>query len=64
MQNLDTFFKHRTVVVVAHRLSTVRNADNIIVLSHGKIVEQGTHNDLVAAKGVYFELVRNQLLLD
>lgn len=64
MQNLDTFFKHRTVVVVAHRLSTVRNADNIIVLSDGKIVEQGTHNDLVAAKGVYFELVKNQLQFD
>lgn len=64
MQNLDMFFRHRTVVVVAHRLSTVRNADNIIVLSDGKIVEQGTHDDLVAAKGVYFELVRNQLQLD
>ena len=63
MQNLETFFKNRTVVVIAHRLSTVRNADNIIVLSKGKIVEQGTHNDLVAARGAYYELVRNQLQL-
>ena len=49
--------------MIAHRLSTVRNADNIIVLSKGKIVEQGTHNDLVAARGAYYELVRNQLQL-
>ena len=48
---------------VAHRLSTVKNADNIIVLEKGKITEQGTHKELTVAKGAYFELVRNQLEL-
>ena len=63
MHNLDDFFGGRTVVVVAHRLSTVRNADQIIVLEHGAIAEQGNHADLVAKQGRYFELVRNQLEL-
>ena len=63
MQNLDDFFWGRTVVVVAYRLSTVRNADQIIVLEHGAIAEQGNHADLVAKQGRYFELVRNQLEL-
>lgn len=63
VENLSTFFKNRTVVVVAHRLSTVRNADNIIVLEDSKLVEQGTHNELVALNGKYFNLVRNQLEL-
>jgi len=61
VENLQTFFKNRTVVVVAHRLSTVKNADNIVVLQEGMIVEQGTHSELSVLKGKYYELVRNQL---
>ncbi len=60
-QNLEKFFSGKTVVVVAHRLSTVRNAANIIVLEKGKIVEQGTHHELIYKEGKYYELVRNQL---
>jgi ATP-binding cassette, subfamily B, bacterial len=63
VDNLNTFFQNRTVVVVAHRLSTVKNADQIVVLEKGQIVELGTHTELVAKKGAYFELVRNQLEL-
>jgi ATP-binding cassette, subfamily B, bacterial len=63
LQNLNEFFQGRTVIVVAHRLSTVKNADNIVVLHQGEIVEQGTHQQLVAAQGYYFNLVRNQLEL-
>ncbi len=63
MQNLQEFFKKRTVVVVAHRLSTVKSADNIVVLDKGGIIEQGTHQELAYAEGAYFELVRNQLEL-
>jgi ATP-binding cassette subfamily B protein len=63
MANLDTFFKGRTVLVVAHRLSTVKNADQIVVLEGGRIVETGTHADLTYARGKYFELVKNQLEL-
>lgn len=62
-ENLDEFFKDRTVVVVAHRLSTVKNADQILVLEQGKIVEQGTHEELTEKKGAYFHLVKNQLEL-
>ena len=61
MENLQQFFKGRTVVVVAHRLSTVKNADQIVVLNHGRIVEVGTHEQLTSLRGEYFELVRNQL---
>ncbi|HMI02721.1 MAG TPA: peptidase domain-containing ABC transporter [Pedobacter sp.] len=63
VENLNEFFKGRTVVVVAHRLSTVRDADKIVVLREGKIVEEGSHNHLVSIKGHYYELVRNQLEL-
>jgi ATP-binding cassette subfamily B protein len=63
VENLNDFYNGKTVVIVAHRLSTVKNADNIVVLEHGKIVEQGTHAELTALKGRYFELVRNQLEL-
>ena len=63
MENLDEFFKGKTVVVVAHRLSTVKNADQIVVLEKGEIVEIGNHKELTAKKGAYFDLVKNQLEL-
>jgi ATP-binding cassette subfamily B protein len=63
LENLDKFFRNRTVVVVAHRLSTVKNADKIVVLDQGMIVEEGTHLELTARKGKYYELVKNQLEL-
>jgi ATP-binding cassette subfamily B protein len=63
MENLEEFFRGKTVVIVAHRLSTVMNADNIIVLERGEIVEQGTHEELTYARGAYYQLVRNQLEL-
>ena len=63
MENLNEFFKSRTVLIIAHRLSTVKNADQIIVLEKGKIVEKGTHTELVAAKGDYYQLVKDQLEL-
>ncbi|KFF07181.1 peptidase domain-containing ABC transporter [Flavobacterium reichenbachii] len=63
MRKLDLFFKDKTVVVIAHRLSTVMNADQIVVLDKGKIIEIGSHSALVEQKGNYFELVKNQLQL-
>ena len=63
MNNLDYFFEGKTVLVIAHRLSTVKNADKIVVLDKGKIVEQGNHSELTAIKGKYYELVKNQLEL-
>lgn len=63
LNNLNSFFNQRTVIVIAHRLSTVKNADNIVVMEHGKIVEQGTHQFLSAQKGKYYNLVKNQLEL-
>lgn len=63
MNNLQTFFKGRTSVVVAHRLSTVRNAEQITVIEQGKIAETGTHETLIALEGRYYKLVKNQLEL-
>lgn len=63
VDNLSEFYKNRTVIIVAHRLSTVKDADNILVMDHGCIVEQGTHENLTEKKGVYFNLVKNQLEL-
>jgi len=63
IENLDRFFEGRTVVVIAHRLSTVKYADQIIVLEDGEIVEFGNHADLTALKGKYYKLVKNQLEL-
>ncbi len=63
MENLSAFFKGRTVVVVAHRLSTVKNADKIVVLEKGRLVEEGTHRELVETKGAYYNLVKEQLEL-
>jgi ATP-binding cassette, subfamily B, bacterial len=63
LENLNEFFKDKTVVVVAHRLSTVKNADNIIVLDNGEITEQGTHEELAMKRGEYYQLVKNQLEL-
>ena len=63
MENLTNFIKGKTAIIVAHRLSTVKNADNIIVLENGTVVEQGNHEVLTALKGKYYELVKNQLEL-
>lgn len=63
MGNLQEFYKGKTVLIVAHRLSTVCNADNIIVLEKGRVIEQGTHKELTDQKGAYYTLVKNQLEL-
>ncbi|HRI21964.1 MAG TPA: ATP-binding cassette domain-containing protein, partial [Panacibacter sp.] len=63
VENLNTLYKGKTVIIIAHRLSTVKNADKIVVLEKGKITETGTHQDLVTEKGFYFHLVKNQLEL-
>ena len=63
IDNLQEFFNGRTVIVVAHRLSTVKNADQIVVLDKGKIAEVGKHDELIKKKGNYYNLVKNQLEL-
>lgn len=63
MENLEQFFEGKTVMVIAHRLSTVKNADQIIVLEKGRIVETGNHDELTSKRGYYFDLVKNQLEL-
>ena len=63
VENLAEFFEGKTVIIVAHRLSTVRNADKIVVLDSGRIIETGTHESLIGKKGAYFNLVKNQLEL-
>jgi ATP-binding cassette subfamily B protein len=63
MENMEQFFHGRTVIVVAHRLSTVKNADQIVVLEKGELVEKGTHQELVNKRGFYYTLVKNQLEL-
>ena len=64
MENLNNFFEGRTAIIIAHRLSTVKNANQIVVLEKGNIIEVGTHHELVELKGSYFNLVKNQLDLE
>jgi len=64
MRNLNEFFKERTAIVIAHRLSTVKNADQIVVLDKGRIIEKGKHQELIKLKGSYFNLIKNQLDLE
>ena len=61
--NIEDAFKDRTIVIIAHRLNTVVNADNIIVVEDGEIIEQGTHQELYLKRNHYFQLVRNQMEL-
>lgn len=63
IENLEQFFKGKTAIVIAHRLSTVKHADKIIVLDKGKVIEEGNHQELVAQKGEYYRLIKNQLEL-
>ncbi|RAJ27218.1 peptidase domain-containing ABC transporter [Pedobacter cryoconitis] len=63
VKNLETYFKNKTVIIVAHRLSTVKNADKIVVLDKGRISEIGNHDSLILEKGKYYKLIKNQLEL-
>lgn len=60
-ENLGTFFENRTVVIIAHRLSPVKNADQVVVIEKGECIEPGTHTELVNRKGAYYHLIKNQL---
>ena len=60
-KNLETILEGKTAIVIAHRLSTVKNAHNIVVMEKGKIVEQGTHQELINLKGIYYDLISSQL---
>lgn len=64
MENMQDFFKDKTVVIVAHRLSTVKRADKIVLLDKGQIIEEGNHSELVAKQGGYYQLIKDQLELD
>ena len=64
VENLQDYYNGKTVVIVAHRLSTVKNADKIVVLQNGGIVEEGNHEKLCLKKGIYYDLVKNQLELE
>lgn len=64
IHNLVKYYKNKTVVISAHRLSTVKNADKIIYIENGRIIEEGTHHELLSLKGRYYTLVKNQLELD
>ncbi len=63
VENLERFYKDKTVIIVAHRLSTVKNADQIIVLENGRVIEKGSHRELVRAEDAYYRLIKNQLEL-
>lgn len=63
-ETLNLLSKNRTTLVIAHRLSTIQQADSIIVLNHGRIVEQGTHEELVEKRSYYYDLIKNQLQAD
>lgn len=63
LDNLNKFYQGKTVVIIAHRLSSVQHADNIVVMDKGKIIEEGTHKELTQKKGAYYTLVKNQLEL-
>jgi len=63
MDNLNEFYSDKTAVIVAHRLSTVKNADKIIFIENGSIIEEGNHEELISIKGKYYQLVKNQLEL-
>ena len=63
MENLKSFCREKTAIIIAHRLSTVKEADNIIVMERGRVVEQGTHEELIRLRGNYYTLIKNQLEL-
>jgi len=62
LKELKSVMRDRTSLIISHRISTIKNANNIIVLSHSKIAEEGTHNELISAGGIYFDLYKKQLL--